>query len=353
MYYSGKVISGNYSAGSIGIQCQASKQPKLKKSSDKNRVPLKSATPGWRPPLGPNSNNLVIRFSDDDSGSDSEDYRQGKAVQTKGNTTVVESNRRLPAPSLAKSNQLRQTAINVNKVMPNKFSLSRAFSSPVPSMQGANSRGAGHSSVDQGSRGRNFNIPNKSLPRGEPRCDKSVGLNNSKLQDLRQQIALRESELRLKSAQQNKESASVSCRVYDVINLNSDTAGKLAATASDSVQLEPKEPDKKRLKVNGSLNTPPLNTGSQLEVPVAKSSLPSKGSASDNISLQDWKKVDYSQRGLSVGRAESSIIEWKKQGDRPVAVSSEITPSKAKDGSNFFFWRGGGVNCPLIVICFL
>jgi hypothetical protein len=331
--FSGNTISGNYSASSIDIQSRTSIQPIPNKSFNKKRVPLKSATRGWRPPLGPNNDNLVIRFSDDDSGSDSEEHRLVKVLETKGNTTVVEGNRRVPVPSLEKSNKLRQTAKNENKVMPKKLPLSRMFTTPMTTIQGANSRGAGPSLIDQGSRSSNFNTLNKNLGSRERGCDQDVGLNNTKLQDLRQQIALRESELKHKSAQQNKESSSVSCRDYNAMNQNNDTARKHSGAAADFVQLEPKEPDKKRLKASGSLSTQP-SSGGQREMPAAKSTLPSKGPALESISLQDWNKAASSQRGISLGRAESSIVKWKRQDDKRVAVSLESIPSRAKDGNN-------------------
>ncbi|KAE7996818.1 hypothetical protein FH972_001507 [Carpinus fangiana] len=325
-------ISGNYSASSIDIQSRTSIQPIPHKNFNKKQVPLKSATRGWRPPLGPNNDNLVIRFSDDDSGSDSEEQRLVNALETKGNTTVVDGNRRVPVPSLAKSNKLRQTARNENKVMPKKLSLSRMSTTPTTTIQGVNSRGAGPSLIDQGSRGRHFTTLNKHLGSRERGSDQNVGLNNTKLQDLRQQIALRESELKHKSAQQNKESSSVSCRDYNAMNQNNDAARKLNA-AADSVQLEPKEPDKKRLKVSGSLSAQP-SSGGQREMPAAKSTLPSKGPALESISLQDWNKADCSQRGISLSRAESSIVQWKRQGDKCVAVALESIPSRAKDGAD-------------------
>ncbi|XP_042954237.1 uncharacterized protein LOC122290554 isoform X2 [Carya illinoinensis] len=326
-----KVTQG-IQAGSSDIHYRTSTQRKFQKSSDKNRVPLKSPKTAWRPPLGPSNNNLVIRFSDDDSGSDSEEYRQDKALETKGNMTVVEGNQRLSVPSSAESTKLRQTARNVKKVLPKKNSLSRPFMSVTTTIQGANSRGAGNSSVEQGSRWRNFNSVKKSLDQ-DRRGDKGVGLNTTKLQDLRQQIALRESELKHRSAQQNKESASVLDRDHNAINIKNDTARKHDATAANSIQLESKEPDKKRLKVGGSINTQ-LNSGDQQEIPAAKSTFVSEGTALENISLQNLNKADCSQREVSLRRAESSIVKLKRQDDKCVAVSPESMPSMANDGAD-------------------
>ena len=273
--------------------------------------------------MGPNNNNnLVIRFSDDDSGSDSEEYGQEKA-SGKGNMTVVNNNRRVPVPSLAKSNMLR-TARNTNKVMPKKLSSSRTFTPSMNSIQGANSKGAGPSTVDQGSRGRNLNALNKNFASRERGFDQSVGLNNNKLQDLRQQIALREIELKSKSALQTKESALVPYRDHNATNLSNNTARRFDATGANSLQSEPKEPDKKRLKVRGSFNTQP-SPGGQRDIPSANSTLPSKGPALENTSMQVRNMADC--RGISSGRAESSI-------DKRVGNIPESIPGRAKDGNN-------------------
>ncbi|KAM4104531.1 hypothetical protein ACJW30_06G165000 [Castanea mollissima] len=319
----GKVISGNSLASSIDVQSRTSLPPIPQKSFDKNRVPLKSATPGWRAPLGPDNNNLVIRFSDDDSGSDSEEYGQEKA-SGKGNMTVVNGNRRVPVPSLAKSNMLGKSARNINKVMPKKLSSSRTFMPSMNSIQGANSKGAGPSTVDQGSRGRNLNALNKNFGSRERGFDQSVGLNNNKLQDLRQQIALREIELKYKSALQTKESALVPYRDHNATNLSNNTARRFNATGANSLRSEPREPDKKRLKVRGSFNTQRSPAG-QRDIPSANSTLPSKGPALENTSMQVRNMADC--RGISSGRAESSI-------DKRVAVIPESIPGRAKDGAD-------------------
>lgn len=321
---------GNYSSSPSDIQTRASTQPIPHKSFDKNRVSLKSATTGWQPPRGPKNDNLVIRFSDDDSDSDFEEHRQVKALETKGNGTVVEGNRGLPVPTLAKSNRLRQTVRNVKKVMPKKSSLSQTFTSATTNTQGASSVGAGSLSVDQGLTGRNLNTFDKKLGTRERGCDQEVGVNNIKLQDLRQQIALRESELKHKSAQQNKESSSVSFQDFNAMNQNNDRARKLNA-AADPVCLEPKEPDVKRLKLSGSFRTQP-SSGGHREIPAVKSTLPPKGP--EKISPQNLNTADCSQRRISLGRADASIVKWKMQDDKQVSASPESVPNRAKEGAD-------------------
>ncbi|PQM42447.1 uncharacterized protein Pyn_16936 [Prunus yedoensis var. nudiflora] len=261
----GKALCGNVLASSADIRSQTSVQPTSQKISDKNRIPLKSATPGWRAPLGANDD-LVIRFSDDDSDSGEKEHRIEKAMETKSHVTGVVANGKPPTSSFARSNILRQTARNVDKVMPKKMSM------------------------------------NLSRERG---YDQGVGLNSSKLQDLRQQIALRESELKLKSAQRTKESIT-------------HEASKSSARYSDVIEREPKEPEKKRMKVGGSFSTQLSALGPQ-DIPVAKSTLSSKLPAVENNNPPEMVKIDHGQKGIPIGPTESSIVKSKSQNDKHVA----------------------------------
>ncbi|KAK7394232.1 hypothetical protein VNO78_14754 [Psophocarpus tetragonolobus] len=129
--------------------------------------------------------NLVTSFSDDDSGSD---------FETKSN-----------APSLPKE-------------VPEETSLNSTFVSSMTKISGPNSKGAGSMQLVQGS---------KSQPR------------NLNL------IAVRESELKLKAAQQNKESASVLGRDHSAMNPKK-TDRKTTPVFSGPAQLESKEPDRKK-----------------------------------------------------------------------------------------------------------
>ncbi|XP_068328699.1 uncharacterized protein [Pyrus communis] len=345
----GKVVCGNDPASPADIQTQISVQSTSQKSNDTNRIPLKSATPGWGAPMGSNDN-LVINFSDDDSRSDSEEteHRKEKARETKSHVTGVVFNGKPPTSSLARSNKLQQTARNADKVMPKKLGMNRTFISSMSKIRGANFRDSGPSSVNQGSRVRNYDSMNKNLvsqERGRDQGaglnnsklqdlrhqirDQGVGLNTSKLQDLRHQIALRESELKLKSAQRTKES--ITCRDDNAASQHRDGASKSSVRYSDVTQIEPKEPDKKRLKVGGPFSTQSSVQGPQ-DVPVAKSILSSKVSAAEDDGPMNRVKVDHGQKGIP-GPTELSIVEWKNQNDKHVAATSENICNGVKDGA--------------------
>lgn len=260
----------------------------------------------------------MIRFSDDDSDSGEKEHRIEKAMETKSHVTGVVANGKPPTSSFARSNILRQTARNVDKVMPKKMSMNRTFIPSMTKIRGVNSRDSGPSSVNQGSRVRNFNSMNKNVVSRERGYDQGVGLNSSKLQDLRQQIALRESELKLKSAQRTKESIT-------------HEASKSSARYSDVIEREPKEPEKKRMKVGGSFSTQLSALGPQ-DIPVAKSTLSSKLPAVENNNPPEMVKINHGQKGIPIGPTESSIVKSKSQSDKHVAGISEKIPIGVKYG---------------------
>ncbi|KAJ7971298.1 putative Zinc finger C3H1 domain-containing protein [Quillaja saponaria] len=307
--------------GPTGTQLRTTLQSGARKN---NEVPPRSAVPGWSASVGANNGankNLVISFSDGDSGSDSEEYRQDKALHSKVNTTGWDGNQRPPVSSLAKSNKLQNNTRFVNKAMPKKVSLSRTFISSMTKIHGSNTRGTGPSSLGQGSRARNLNNLNRNLASREHAGDLGLGPNDTKLQDLRQQIALRENELKLKATQQNKESASLSGRYQNTENLKNGTATKSFPISSRIAQLESKEPDRKRLKVGGSYST--LHTfGGQTDLPTAKSTLPLKEPTMENYSLQE-SKVDRHRKGIPYSRAESDVVRWQRQHENQRTVSSQ------------------------------
>ncbi|XP_044507926.1 uncharacterized protein LOC123227264 isoform X3 [Mangifera indica] len=319
-----KTVSAGNPSSSIGIQSRTSIQPTNQKSFEKNRMKFKSGNPGWFPNSGLN-NNLVISFSDGDSGSDTDDYQQEKTAVTKSNTTGVDSYEQRPAISVVKTRKIHQNTKNANKIIPKKLSSNRIFVSSITKNHGGgNSRDA-----ERGSRGRNFNNPKKNLGSQEHGFDLRVGLKNSKLQDLRQQIALRETELKLKAAQQNKDMAVVQCRKDNAMNLGNEAARKYQSPSADVGQSEQKEPDKKRFKGSGSYSHQ-LTSDSLQEIPVATSIMPVKEPTLEN-SMHVRKKVDLIQKDISVSRRESSIVKQHKQDDKHIEAIPENVPRPEKD----------------------
>jgi hypothetical protein len=273
---------------------------------------------------------LVIRFfSDDESGSESEDG-EDKSLKTKLNMTVVNENGRLPSTSSTKSSMSQQATRNVNSI-PKKSSMSCSFnSSMTKTNRVANSRGAGSSSVGQGSQVKKFNSIKRNLASLEHGLELGVDLNSTKVRDLRQQIALRERELKLKAASQKKESPSVSGKDYKSTNISIAAARKSNAAFYEVGQLAPKEPDRKRLKVGGSYSKQ-LNSDGQQKMLATTYNLPSKEQAPESSGLQDRNMDDYSQNERLMKVTKSSVVKWERQDCRRVDISSAKLPGGLKD----------------------
>ena len=230
-YLTGKSISTNTPANSSHVPIRTSVKPNSRKSFEKSR--------GQFVPF-------VISFSDDESGSESEEGKQRKSSETRGNSLGGDPDRRPLASSLDKSQILRRTIRNEAKVIPRKVTLGRTFVSSMTNINGGPLLPGKRFQV------RNINTINKNFSGREHGGKQNVHVNTSKLQDLRQQIAIRETELKLKSAQQSKETVSGSCSDQNIMNFNNVQARKYRGTSADFVQSNPKEPDKKRLKVSES-----------------------------------------------------------------------------------------------------
>ncbi|KAJ6317621.1 hypothetical protein OIU76_013213 [Salix suchowensis] len=223
-----------------------------------------------------------------------------------------------------------QTSRNVNSI-PKKSSMIRTFNSSVTKINGvANSKGADSSSAGQGSQVKNINSIKRNLASQEHGIEQVVDLNSTKVQDLRQQIALRERELKLKVAAQNKESGSVSDKR---MNISSGVTWKSNAASSEYGQLAPKEPDRKRIKVDGSYSKH-LNSDGQQKMLAEKSNLPSKGQALENSSLQDRNMGDCSQKERPTIRTESSVVKWERQHRRVDISSAKLPVSHINANSN-------------------
>lgn len=300
-------------------------KPISQKSIKKNQLPLKSSP--WTGHAS-DDKNLVISFSDDDSGSS--DFEKG--------TVRLERNVKRPNSSLEYSNklQLPQKSRSLQKEMPKKLPSNRTFIPSTTKIPSLNSKGAGSWSLGQGSRARNFNPMNRTLASREYGRDQGAVSNDNKLQDLRHQIALRESKLKLKTAQLSKESALVLGRDQNATSLKNDKTKKNISSSSGAVQLEPKEPDMKRMKLDKTHDTPQVVGGQQ--VPVVKSILPSKDSPCVNICPQERNMVDHNQKEIPSRGGESTIIKSQRQPDNHLVNPLQNMPCKAREGKYSLRW---------------
>lgn len=245
------VNSGKLSSGTPGGSARIQSQTPYRKGFSKNQVLLKSSNPGWRA-RGANDN-LVISFSDDDeSGSDVEERTRVKASACDRPPLVLNSNRRPPALPHVTMKTVSRTAKNEGKVMPQKVSSTRTSMSSMTKIHESN---MGISALaEPKSWLKNSNVAGRSLASHDPGCSKNLDPSSSKLEDLRQQIALRENELKLKLVQQNKENVSESCREANAMGQRKVSSRKSKSVPAN-VQTLTKEPDRKRLRTDASVVT--------------------------------------------------------------------------------------------------
>ncbi|XP_030512546.1 uncharacterized protein LOC115726702 isoform X2 [Rhodamnia argentea] len=252
-----KVDAGGPTAISIEYPTRPSIQTKHEKSLGMNQVGHKPGRSGTGGSSGPNSN-LVISFSDDESSSDSDEGRQDKSSEDIAKTVRMNGNQKPPTLARKTSKKLGYPTRDSKQMMSKKNPSSRTFIHPKTKNQGANNGIGSAPSIGQGSTSRSLSMLNQKLECQEHGSDHVVGSRNLELQDLRQQIALRETELKLKLAHQNKQSVFGSLRNSYSLNLNRNPGG-ISVTASphlprslDFPQLDAKEPPRKRLKVGVS-----------------------------------------------------------------------------------------------------
>ncbi|GMH10702.1 hypothetical protein Nepgr_012543 [Nepenthes gracilis] len=318
---SGKSISSISPAGSTDIPSHKPIQSGHHRGFFKKKVPFKSTNPGWISPFGMD-NNLVIRFSDEDnSDSDTDQQRQEKAPETNTNLHVVNMSKKPPDLPSVKFGNLRKTTRNEGKVLP-KVSSNRSFISSMLKARGGSSRSLGSSLAQQRSYSKNSNFVNRCSTTYRD-CGKSVVSNNSKLQDLRQLIAIRENELKLKTAQQNREIPSESCRDLKVMNQNK-AASRKSQTISVDLPCGTREPDRKRLKITQNNSGQP-SSGGQEKYPM-ESRLGLKEPGLEKSGSIDRSVVDHACHGREIPENELPLrslgIQIQDQGPCVTANSS-------------------------------
>ncbi|KAJ8421694.1 hypothetical protein Cgig2_008816 [Carnegiea gigantea] len=319
----GKPISASLPARAADKHRQASG---YSKGFNRNKVLLKSSNPGWHAPAG--NANLVISFSDDDDSGSGEEMRQKTAQATIRHPQVANSSQRPPALPHMKPDTARRTAKNEGKVVTKKVALNRTFMSSMTKIHGSDVKVSGPP-AERKSWSKNSNVTGRILPSQDGRFNKRMDLSSNKLQDLRQQIAMRENELMLKKVQKSKENVSEPCRDIDVMG-QSKVSSKKSRTASPDGQTDTEKPDAKRLKLAQNSRGQPSSRGHQDKSFVL---VPSNDSIS--VHVHDVKKIG--QKGLLPSSSEMQIQDRKQL---PTSSHNERI-RLTKDAS------GVGVSCSL------
>ncbi|XP_076927688.1 uncharacterized protein LOC143591337 [Bidens hawaiensis] len=143
-----------------------------RKGVEKNRVPF------------------VISFSDDDdSGSDSEEYKKETAMESGDMTRGTIDNRKLSTSMVSSRSQMVQQTGKTNTKSPKKLSTSRTFVSSVNRVNGAKFKNGGSTFVGVKTHLKK-STPPSIIKFGQKAPN--IHVNSNKLQDLRQLIAIRE-----------------------------------------------------------------------------------------------------------------------------------------------------------------
>lgn len=223
---------------------------------EKKQAASIAASHGKKYPVRGNDRNLVINFSaDDDSGSesDSKGRTQISKIQPKG---TMSANRN---PSTLSQTRLKGTAQIDNRAITKKASSASTFNHHA-----ATSKVPNLSFSKEIKSNKNSYTFQRKVSKDTRDPEQIVEPNSNKLLDLRQQIALRESELKLKAAQPKKD---------DPISTKFSTARRSSMVSDDGQQLESKEPAKKRLKISGIDTSQPVI---EYRVPAASNAAPMK-----------------------------------------------------------------------------
>ncbi|XP_021861501.2 uncharacterized protein [Spinacia oleracea] len=356
-------MSSQLSSGMPGVSAHIQCQTPYRKGFNKNQVLLKSSNSGWDT-RGANDN-LVISFSDDDdSGSDVEERRRGKASSCDRPPLVLNSNRKPPALPHVTMKTVSRTAKNEGKLMPQKVSSSRPYTSSMAKIPESNARSGVSALAEQKSYLKNSTVTGRGLSSQDPGCSKNLDMSSSKLEDLRQQIAERENELKLKLVQQNKENVSEPCKEANTMG-HKKVPSRKCKSVPYNVQNQPKEPDRKRLKtdapgvtVNCSLSDwipLPKQTASiinatptdPLEIPMSKhpggisKNQPSRSAPNQDIHESDKNKVnDYCDATSSLKKVKSTFDSSLQGRSLQVLNSKFETPDVLPDKSSLLLCVG-------------
>ncbi|XP_042478666.1 uncharacterized protein LOC122059720 isoform X2 [Macadamia integrifolia] len=262
---------------------------------------------------------------DDDSGSGSEGDKTEKTAKKKS-----DGYKKPPISLQSKSEILRRTTSN--QVNPKKLVPSRTSLPSMTKIHGASSRSSGPSTAEQGSSVRSVDPANKMVAGRDCGNDQRINGKSDNLESLRQQIAIRENELKLKTGQQ-KETISGPSMDYIGAKPISNAAKKGRLASSNTVQLASNEQDKKRLKLSEPTHRK-LNSDGLLpmHIPATKSLPELKMPSVENNHLTDHNLVAYNQcsKETRVATTDPGIDEVQEKDEQvPVSSGNQL---RVKDG---------------------
>ncbi|KAK9169896.1 hypothetical protein Syun_002036 [Stephania yunnanensis] len=231
--------------------CNGAVHPKTSFNSFPSK-PVGHHAAGW---YGPSiaDRNLVISFSDDDSGSDSEECLKQRVSERGGNRFNRDEFKRAGSSQL-ESEYLQGSTGSQIKRMPDKLPIGRSGISSMGKIHGSSSRSIGPPLVEQvPDRIQRPDSLNKTSPNFEQGFNQISDRGKSKLENLRQEIAIRENELKLQLQSMQKSGKTNSgFRQNRGLNEKNVVLKKSRSPSVDTQNFEHEEPEAKRMRPDES-----------------------------------------------------------------------------------------------------
>uniref|UniRef100_A0A7N0V6L9 Putative zinc-finger domain-containing protein n=2 Tax=Kalanchoe fedtschenkoi TaxID=63787 RepID=A0A7N0V6L9_KALFE len=239
-----KPLSPSSTVDALVIRARSSVKSDFRKSIEKGHMPSRVSTAKWNGAPGANDN-LVIRFSDDESGSDNE-VKLKKAAEAKGLTSSIDNRRPTPSSNLKVGFSQKGNGDKA-RFQPKRGPFSRTFIASNTKPNGPKPNYAAKPIVKPGTFIRNHDALGQKVVNQFHKPKQGTCSAIGELQDLRQKIAMLETE-KLKSSSNNRETMPGSTQNYDSSNTNFSVQKRARPPPSDYVQPEAMESDKKRMK---------------------------------------------------------------------------------------------------------
>ncbi|XP_010922378.1 uncharacterized protein [Elaeis guineensis] len=323
--------SGN-SLSMANRQLQTSKTQNYGKNFKVKHLPFKSRnsrTFSWRKKRS--DDNLVISFSDNDSGSDSGESKTETTAERKDNA-IRGDKYEMSAQLQIQSEVTRSTT---NQLVSKKGSVSHASSSSFAKNNNANFRHPVASSVAKNSRTQMHIAATRISTNQVHGHVRDMNLAGHSLESLRQEIAMRENELaQKKSVVQNKERV-IGSRDDQWDQRSRKVENQIAHSSrpasANTGELAPNERPVKRLKLNEHFNGNQASDG-QLQMQISSTKFSEL--RSQLMEKSSWPKDKTNWHESSKGNSISRSDKGQHESSRNVPTSSKVLPTRLVDNEN-------------------
>ncbi|MQL74764.1 hypothetical protein Taro_007109 [Colocasia esculenta] len=291
-------------------------------------LPNESRDPAWHGHSDSNDN-LIINFSEgDDTDSNSEESDSGRTTKDTVGRKKVDRSRRLLQTSSLQHEMLQKRSNNQMKVLPTRMTVGHPS---VTKAQNGYPRMLGPTVGKETSIHRHAPT-NKVLSRPELGHVSDVNMADDKVRSLRQQIAVRENELRLqkRSIPESKDRIVDSDKHY---HANSTKPDAKAFRAGSPLSNLPSSEESKHFKPDEHLCSEVSSDGlSQVQVPGMKSISETKmGALETNDHLEVATRTHQLTNGTALEKNVAKINERHGGSNSSLHVSSVMFPLQVKD----------------------